>query len=118
QLIREAVGSAGQPVTQRWEIVRQGQVLALDVSPAPEQRDGMWIGRVGAYVGAMPAMRTVQHGPWEGFARAVDRTWEVSWLTLKMMGRMLIGEASIKNISGPLTIAEYAGKSASMGLTQ
>ena len=38
-------------------------------------------------------------------------------LTLKMMGKMLIGEASLKNLSGPLTIADYAGKSASIGLT-
>ena len=118
QLIRESVGTEGQPVSQRWEVQRAGQVLTLEVTPMPEQRDGTWVGRVGAYVGAMPAMITVQHGPWEGIARAVGRTWEVSWLTLKMMGRMLIGEASIKNISGPLTIAEYAGKSASMGLTQ
>ncbi|MFC7434445.1 RIP metalloprotease RseP [Hydrogenophaga bisanensis] len=118
QLIRESVGTEGQPVSQRWEVLRAGQVLTLEVTPMPEQRDGTWVGRVGAYVGAMPAMITVQHGPWEGLARAVDHTWEVSWLTLKMMGRMLIGEASIKNISGPLTIAEYAGKSASMGLTQ
>ena len=118
QLIRESVGAGGQPVSQRWEVQRAGQVLTLEVTPMPEQRDGTWVGRVGAYVGAMPAMITVQHGPWEGIARAVGRTWEVSWLTLKMMGWMLIGEASIKNISGPLTIAEYAGKSASMGLTQ
>ena len=39
-------------------------------------------------------------------------------LTLRMMGRMVIGEASLKNLSGPLTIADYAGRSASMGLTQ
>ena len=39
-------------------------------------------------------------------------------LTLRMMGKMLIGEASLKNLSGPLTIADYAGKSAAMGLTQ
>ncbi|MCE3273400.1 MAG: metalloprotease RseP [Ramlibacter sp.] len=51
---------------------------------------------------------------WKG----VVRTWDVSALTLRMMGRMVIGEASIKNLSGPLTIADYAGKSASMGLTQ
>ena len=42
----------------------------------------------------------------------------MSWLTLKMIGRMVIGEASVKNLSGPLTIADYAGKSASLGVTQ
>ncbi len=46
------------------------------------------------------------------------RTWEVSALSLRMIGRMVIGEASLKNLNGPLTIADYAGKSASQGLTQ
>ena len=72
---------------------------------------------MGAYIGAMPEMTTVRHGPIDGLVNGVVRTWEVSWLTLKMMGRMLIGEASIKNLSGPLTIADYAGKSASLGIT-
>jgi regulator of sigma E protease len=62
-------------------------------------------------------MVEVSEGPVDGLQHAVARTAEVSWLTLKMMGRMLIGEASLKNISGPITIADYAGKSASMGLT-
>lgn len=118
QLIRTGVGPQGQEVTQQWEIERSGQVRTLVVVPAAEQRDGHWFGRVGAYVGAMPAMVDVQHGPWQGLVRALERTVEVSWLTLKMMGRMLIGEASLKNISGPLTIAEYAGKSASLGIVQ
>ena len=118
QLIRGAVGPQGESVTQQWDIERAGRQLRLIVTPKPEQQDGIWIGRVGAYVGTMPAMTTVRMGPVEGLGRAVERTWEVSCLTLKMLGRMLIGEASIKNLSGPLTIAEYAGKSASMGLTQ
>jgi regulator of sigma E protease len=62
-------------------------------------------------------MTTVRFGVLEGFTQGVVRTAEVSWLTLKMMGRMVIGEASIKNLSGPLTIADYAGKSASLGIT-
>ena len=45
-------------------------------------------------------------------------TWEVAALTLRMIGSMALGEASLKNLSGPLTIADYAGKSASQGLTQ
>jgi regulator of sigma E protease len=62
-------------------------------------------------------MTTVRYGVLEGLWLGVQRTWEVSRLTLKMMGKMLVGEASLKNISGPLTIADYAGKSASMGIT-
>ena len=56
-------------------------------------------------------------GPVDGLVQAAVRTWEVSWLTLRMLGRMLIGEASLRNLSGPLTIADYAGKSASIGLS-
>ena len=87
------------------------------VKPKPEQQAGVWVGRVGAYIGSAPAMMTVRLGAWDGLTQGVVRTAEVSWLTLKMMGRMVIGEASIKNLSGPLTIADYAGKSASLGIT-
>ncbi len=116
-LIRAATGPAGQPVEQRWEVVRGGQTLQLTVTPVPEQQAGAWVGRVGAYIGAAPEMVTVRHGLVDGLVKGAVRTWEVSWLTLKMMGRMLIGEASVKNLSGPLTIADYAGKSASLGIT-
>lgn len=115
--IRAAVGPKGEPVEQRWELVRAGQSVSLLMRPTPEQVDGVWIGRVGAYIGAAPQMMTVRHGALDGIAQGVVRTWEVSWLTLKMMGRMVIGEASVKNLSGPLTIADYAGKSASLGIT-
>ena len=116
-LIRQAATDQGQAVPQRWLVEREGARLELAVIPRPEQRDGQWVGRVGAFVGAPPAMVEVSEGPVDGLWQAVTRTAEVSWLTLKMMGRMLIGEASLKNISGPITIADYAGKSASMGLT-
>lgn len=116
-LIRSAVGPEGQRLEQRWLIERAGQRIELLVKPAPEQQAGAWVGRVGAYIGAAPAMTTVRFGLLDGLSQGVIRTAEVSWLTLKMMGRMLIGEASLKNLSGPLTIADYAGKSASLGIT-
>ena len=56
-------------------------------------------------------------GPVDGLWRGLVRTWEVSELTLRMMGRMVIGEASLKNLSGPLTIADYAGTSCGVGLS-
>ena len=107
-----------QPQTQRWRIERAGQPVELDVAPQPHREGDAWVGRIGAYVGSPPAMVTVRHGPLEGLWNGAVRTWEVSTLTLRMMGRMVIGEASLKNLSGPLTIADYAGKSASLGLTQ
>jgi regulator of sigma E protease len=118
QQIRAAVDADGKAVEQVWDIVRNGQPRTLRVQPRPEKSGDVWVGRIGAFVGAAPAMTTVRYGFLDGAWMGLQRTWEVSWLTLKMMGRMVIGEASLKNISGPLTIADYAGKSASMGLTQ
>jgi len=59
---------------------------------------------------------TVRYGLVDGVTEAVTRTWEMSALTLRMIGRMLIGEASLKNLSGPLTIADYAGQSVQLGV--
>jgi len=61
-------------------------------------------------------MVTVQRGFVDGLQQGATRTWEVSLLTVKMLGRMLIGQASLKNLSGPLTIADYAGQSVQLGL--
>jgi regulator of sigma E protease len=117
ELIRQSVdGREGR--AQPWHIERDGHMLTLDVRPEVREEAGTFVGRIGAYVGAAPEMVKVRQGPVDGLVKGVQRTWEVSALTLKMMGKMLIGEASIKNISGPLTIADYAGKSASLGLTQ
>ncbi|MDM7456668.1 MAG: RIP metalloprotease RseP, partial [Tepidimonas sp.] len=72
-------------------------------------------GRVGAVVGAAPAMTVVEYGVVQALGEGLRRTWEVSVLSLRMLGKMLIGEASLRNLSGPLTIADYAGQSASQG---
>jgi regulator of sigma E protease len=61
-------------------------------------------------------MVVVQYGFFEGLSQAVRRTVDMAGLTLKMFGRMLIGEASLKNLTGPLTIADYAGQSVRVGL--
>ena len=109
ETIRASVG------VQVWQILRGGQAQQLAVTPEIKQDGGQSVGRIGAYVGAPPAMLTVRYGPLDGLWNGVVRTWDVSVLTLKMMGKMVIGEASLKNLSGPLTIADYAGKSASLG---
>lgn len=121
QQLREVIRASvdgGQPRTQAWQIERGGQPLTLDVTPEVREENGAKVARVGAFVGAPPEMVTVRQGPVDGIWRGVVRTWEVSALTVRMMGKMVIGEASLKNLSGPLTIADYAGKSASLGFTQ
>ena len=117
ELIRASVEGA-QPRTQSWQIVRAGREMTVDVTPEVREDNGAMVGRIAAYVGAPPAMLTVRQGPIDGLWRGVVRTWEVSALTVRMMGKMVIGEASLRNLSGPLTIADYAGKSASLGFTQ
>ena len=125
QQLREAIrgsaqSSSASSVTvapQNWQVLRDGRPLALQVSPLITKEGDVPVARIGAYVGAPPEFLTVRYGPLDGLWGGVVRTWEVSALTLKMMGKMVVGEASLKNLSGPLTIADYAGKSASLGWT-
>lgn len=117
ELIRQSVRGT-EALAQPWRIERAGQVLTLDVLPEVKVELGATVGRIGAYVGTAPEFVTVEYGVFEGAWAGVVKTWDVSVLTLRMMGRMVIGEASLKNLSGPLTIADYAGRSASLGLTQ
>ncbi|RYF08118.1 MAG: RIP metalloprotease RseP [Comamonadaceae bacterium] len=117
ELIRASVRGS-QPLEQVWRVQRGAELLDIAVAPEVQQESSGAVGRLGAYVGAQPEFVTVRHGPVEGLWSGVVKTWEVSVLTLRMMGRMVIGEASLKNLSGPLTIADYAGRSASLGLTQ
>ena len=107
----------GAVAPQRWQVLRAGQPLDLQVTPEIRQENNVAVARIGAYVGAPPEFVTVRYGPLDGLWQGAVRTWEVSVLTLKMMGKMVIGEASLKNLSGPLTIADYAGKSATLGWT-
>lgn len=117
ELIRQSMRGT-EPLSQPWLVNRAGNSLTLEVLPDAQPELGATVGRIGAYVGAAPEFVTVEYGVIEGFWTGVVKTWDVSLLTLKMMGRMVIGEASLKNLSGPLTIADYAGRSASLGLTQ
>lgn len=125
QQLREAIrgsarassASSVNVAPQNWQVLRDGRPLALQVSPVITKEGDVPVARIGAYVGAPPEFVTVRYGPLDGLWGGAVRTWEVSVLTLKMMGKMVIGEASLKNLSGPLTIADYAGKSASLGWT-
>ena len=117
QLIRASV-QHGDAVPAVWKINRAGTEIDITVKPEPRQEGDLLVGKIGAFVGSIPELVMVRYGALDGFWRGTVRTWDVSVLTLKMMGKMLVGEASLKNLSGPLTIADYAGKSAGMGLTQ
>ena len=119
QQLRDAIrrlAPDGSALTAVWQVERSGALLELRVTPRVMSEAGQRFGRVDAFVGRAPEMVTVQLGPIDGLAQGASRTWEVSALTVKMLGKMLIGEASLKNLSGPLTIADYAGQSVQLGL--
>ena len=102
------------------EIERDGQRLTLDLTPAPHAQGDTVIGRIGASNQPVPGLMEryqVQYrmGPGEALPAAFARTWEYSVLTLKVIWRILTGQASIHNLSGPITIADAAGKTASIG---
>jgi regulator of sigma E protease len=124
QQLREMIRASVPPTTsgdgrgvipQAWQIERAGQTLTLMVTPQVQLEADVSVAKIGAFVGSAPDMVNVQYGFFEGLWGGVVRTWDVSALTVQMIGKMLIGEASLKNLSGPLTIADYAGKSATLG---
>ena len=117
EAIRASV-AGDQPVAKLWRVERRGQTLPIEISPKPEKEAGIWVGKIGVQLDLRPEMVQVRYGVLDGLWRGVVKTWEISALTLRMMGRMVIGEASLKNLSGPLTIADVAGKSASLGFVQ
>ncbi len=117
QLIREHPGKA-----MIMEIRRKGVVVpSLHITPdAASEAGGLSIGRIGAVLQplrqAFEKHRVIVHyGPLESLTQALSKTWDTSIFSLKMLGKMLMGEISLKNLSGPITIADYAGQSAQQG---
>ncbi len=93
----------------------------LVLVPETVQQNGASIGRIGAAAQldrrALDEFVTVvRYGVVDALVKATQKTWDTSVFSLKMLGRMLVGQVSWKNISGPVTIADYAGQSAQLGL--
>jgi regulator of sigma E protease len=117
-LVREVRRRPGEPA--RLRIERDGVSMALAVTPEATTVNGERIGRIGAapQISAAHAERIfvqVRHGPLDSVARAVAKTWDISIFSLRMLGKMLLGQVSWKNLSGPVTIADFAGQSAQLG---
>jgi regulator of sigma E protease len=101
-------------------IERTGSQRTLEVVPDAVNAGGARIGRIGAgpqqpegY--AERLLVRVKYGALESLGRAAAKTWDISAFSLKMLGKMLIGEVSWRHLSGPVTIADFAGQSASLG---
>lgn len=114
QWIRDA-GALSSVPSQRWRVEREGSVIEIAVTPRREALGDTFVGRIGAVVGGAVQTVQVRHDPLTALRLGAVRTWEVSVLTLKTLGRMVLGQASWKNISGPVSIADYAGRSAQAG---
>ncbi|MCA8094574.1 RIP metalloprotease RseP [Burkholderia anthina] len=106
---------AGKPV--ELQIERGGATQTVSVVPQTQRDDdtGQEIGRIGAALSMHTPSVDVRYGPIESLQLGARRTWDISVYSLKMFGRMITGNASLKNLSGPVTIADYAGKSARLG---
>ena len=116
ELIR-ASGRNGAPAAQNWLVERNGERVQLVVQPRLVQERTQPIGRIGAGIAAPPEIALVRYGLLDGMTTAVTRTWETAALSLRMMVQIVTFQASLSNLSGPLTIADYAGKSAALGFT-
>jgi regulator of sigma E protease len=121
--IRAAVDEQGRALPLLMAIERRAagtgtmQRLEVEVLPSVQEAEGTAVARIEAFIGTPAALVTVRHGVVDGLLMGAQRTWDVAVLSLRMLGRMIIGEASLKNLSGPITIAEVAGQSAQLGLT-
>ncbi|MFT5657278.1 MAG: regulator of sigma E protease [Gammaproteobacteria bacterium] len=106
-------------------VLRDGRQKTLKITPNTRSENGESYGFIGVmnrveYPKEIRQKMEVieRYGPIDAMFEAVDKTWRMSWLTLKVLGKLVVGEASVKNLSGPITIARYAGISAQIGLDQ
>ena len=114
--VRES-GVHQAPRSQIWHVQRANQgVLTVEVTPEWVNENAQPFGRIGARVGEAPAKDWVQYGLFDGLLRAITRTREMVEMTVTMLGRLVVGQASLDHLSGPLTMADYAGRTASVGL--
>jgi regulator of sigma E protease len=116
--VQTVQASAGKPLITT--VIRDATRRQLTITPRSVERDGKKMGFIGAqvqqHIAGLDKYYVVErYGPSEAFTQALDKTWEVSTLTLQMFWKMLRLEVSLDNLSGPITIARYAGDSARSG---
>jgi regulator of sigma E protease len=120
-LVKIVSASPGKPL--KMVVLRDGQELNIEVRPREYKRDGKTIGLIGVSPRIdeeewLALRAELRHGPFVAVGAALGKTWDMSALTLRMMGEMLVGRASVENISGPIGIAQFAKRSAKAGISQ
>lgn len=121
EVVRIVRSSPGRKL--HFELLRRGSLLELELTPMAVNDNGREIGRIGAAVKDVGNLReellvTVRYGFIEALGKALDETWDKTVFSVSMIGKMLTGVVSWHNISGPITIADYAGQSAKSGMAQ
>lgn len=127
----------GRPITRATDLIAvlkdsAGREVPLDIRrgegeqrivvvPQAQRSDraedqGRTVGRIGAALQNRVEMVRVDHGPLDALAWGARQTWDMSWFSLRMLGKMVVGELSWRNLSGPVAIADYAGQSAKVGV--
>jgi regulator of sigma E protease len=117
-LVQVIRGRAGKPIA--LEIRREGAVRVVRVTPDEVNANGEPIGRIGVAPEVPPdqadkVLIRIHYGLMESLAKSIEKTYDISLFSLKMLGKMLVGEVSWRHLSGPVTIADYAGQSAQLG---
>ena len=105
-------------------VARDSGDVELTLAIRSVEQDGATIGKIGTQTRArLPAelaerIRAEQrYGILDAIPRSIDKTWEMSAMTVRLLGHMLVGDVSLRSVSGPIMIADYAGESAAAGFT-
>lgn len=105
------------------KVIRDGAEVELSLTPRSRSEGGETFGYIGVKnrIEIPESLRremavVERYGPIDGMVEALDKTWRMTWLTLRVLGKLVTGEANVRNLSGPITIAHYAGITARIGL--
>ncbi len=110
-IIRE---SPNKPLTLL--VVRGNQSLTIPLIPATKMEKNQSIGKMDAKIAIVPDMTVIRYDAWDALVEGVKKTWETSAMTVKMIGKMITGTVSLRHVTGPIAIADYAGQTARAGL--
>lgn len=106
--------SPGKPLV--LQVMRNDRLLDIVLTPAVRSEKDVLVGKMDARISVMPDMTILSYSIPVAFAEGVYKTWDTSVITVKMIGKMITGDVSLKNITGPIAIADYAGQTARAGL--
>ncbi|KVC56494.1 RIP metalloprotease RseP [Burkholderia stagnalis] len=106
---------AGKSLALKIERGGAAQTVTIVPQAQRDEETGQQVGRIGAALSMHTPGVDVRYGPIDSLKLGARRTWDIAVYSLRMFGRMITGDASLKNLSGPVTIADYAGKSARLG---